>query len=150
MTTTLTPAERVLRAVMIDRARTAAAGDPCLTYTELGEEARKREMPGTYPMTNKPFRGMGEALGNIVRYEHALGRPLLTSLIVQQGSRRPGEGFIRLAEHLGRDVSAGEETFWRAEVAAVVEFWQDDDPTRISDAAFAKVLDELTRLRRDL
>ena len=39
--------------------------------------------------------------------------------------------------------SAGDEVFWKVEVDAVIEFWRDDDPTRITDAAFVRVLDQL-------
>lgn len=147
---TLTPSERILRYVLVDAAR--HADDPgTLTYTDLGRRAAEHsDWSFTYPMIEKPFRGMGEALGKVSIYEHSLGRPMITALVVQQQSQRPGEGFAQLARTLGRLTSEDAETFWRDEVASVREFWRDPDPTRILDAAMSLVLEQLRLIRRDL
>ena len=149
MKNALTPNERVLRAVMIARVREKEP-EITLTYSELGDRATEYGWTGVYPMLEPPFRGLGEALGNISRYEFSLGRPLLSAIIVKQESRRPGVGFFTmLAQPLGHDVS-DQESYWQSEIEALVDFWRDDDPTRITDAAFGRILEQLRRIRRDL
>ncbi len=145
---TLTPSERILRAVMIDGARHAEEPGT-LTYTDLGRRAAKHtRWSFTYPMIEKPFRGLGKALGKISTYEHSLGRPLITALVVQQQSGRPGEGFAQLARSLGRLTTDDEESFWLVEVESVREFWQDPDPTRILDAAVDRLTGQLRSIQR--
>lgn len=44
---------------------------------------------------------IGEKLGEISRHEHAMGRPLLSSLITHKaGKREQGDGFYKLCEEL--------------------------------------------------
>lgn len=43
---------------------------------------------------------IGEILGHISRYEHANGRPLISSVVVSR-SMEQGDGFFKLAEELG-------------------------------------------------
>lgn len=148
---TLTRAERLLRSILVGAARSDV--DPgTLTYTQLGQQAAQRpEWDFTSPMTVAPFRGMGRALAHICTYEHGLGRPMITALVVRQETQRPGEGFAQLARELGRlGVGDDAELFWSEELLSVRAFWKDDDPSRILDAGLNKLFDELRAIRRSL
>jgi hypothetical protein len=60
-----------------------------------------------------------ELLGQISRREDSEGRGMLSVVVVHQGGDgRPGPGFFRLAQELGRDVH-NREMFWVAEVGLV-------------------------------
>jgi hypothetical protein len=67
-------------------------------------------------------------LGEIARFEHAHGRPMLTSLIVHYGNdNNPGEGYFAIAKELGlysgsRD-SIKRLTFWANQVRLVYNHW---------------------------
>ena len=148
----LTQFEHAIRSVLIDHAQRAGAADPmtaCLTYTELGDELGDEH--GSYPMVKPPFRGLGEALGHVCMYEVERGRPMLTALVVQQGSQRPGDGFPQLARHLGFAVGntpADEVAFWRAELAEVVRVWAGGDPTALLDGGIEVILEELRTIKQ--
>ncbi len=144
----LTADERILRYVLINSARNAR--EEVLSYSELGLLAANAGFTASYPMIDPPFRGLGEALGNISRYEHAFGRPLLSAIVVTQATGLPGDGFVPMAAKLGRDVGPDPDSFCRAEMAAVLEFWCDPDPTRIIDAGLDRILTMLRSIRREL
>lgn len=44
---------------------------------------------------------IGRILGDISRYEHEQGRPLLSSLVISKGDSYQGDGFYKMAEELG-------------------------------------------------
>lgn len=150
----LNPAERVLRRVIIDAAKATPIDEGqsgLITYTELGAGAEALGFHWTYPMIVKPFRGMGAALGKIVTYEHSLGRPLLSALVVKEQSRRPGAGFSQIAATLGRMGAADDaEKFWSSEVEDVIAFWREAQDNLILDAAMGRALELLRLIRRDL
>jgi hypothetical protein len=148
----LTQFEHAVRSVLIAKAQGAEATDPitaCLTYTQLGAEVGSDH--GTYPMVIPPFRGMGQALGHVCMYEVERGRPMLTALVVQQGSQRPGEGFAQIGRQLGFDVGntpADEVAFWQEELAEVVRVWAGGDPTAFLDGGIGVLLDELRAIKQ--
>jgi hypothetical protein len=146
----LTPIEREIRRALIRRARQSHA-DPvkaCITYLQLGRAFDPfGDYEHKYPMSVPPFRGLGEALGHVSMYEADHGRPLLSSLVVQQESRRPGGGFTDLARHLQMEVT-DEEEFWVSQVELTVDFWSDDDPTRVTDAALERVVRDLVAIKK--
>jgi hypothetical protein len=139
-----------LRSTLIRVARDL--GHPgTLSYRELGLDAEAHGYKAHYPMTTPPFRGLGEALGAISRYEHDHGRPLISALVVREADGLPGPGFFELARQLGRNVGGDERAFFELERAAVLDFWRDrDDPTRALDAAMDVLLRELRRIRKEL
>jgi hypothetical protein len=148
----LTQFEHAIRSVLIDHVQRADATDPMtarLTYNQLGAEVGSGH--GNYPMVTPPFRGLGKALGHVCMYEVERGRPMLTALVVQQGSQRPGEGFARLGRQLEFEVDttpADEEAFWRSELAEVVRVWSAGDPTAFLDGGIGMLLDELRTIKQ--
>lgn len=111
------------RELLIRRAVDAGAGDPThalLTYAAFCNDVD----PGQRYWRPPRFGGVAKVLSRIGTYEHAGGRPLLTALIVQAGTRRAGSGFAELARRLGTEVTEDQEgSFWRAQVREVVRYW---------------------------
>jgi hypothetical protein len=148
----LTQFEHAVRSVLIAKAQGGNHEDPmtaCLTYSQLGDEVGPDH--GSYPMVTPPFRGLGEALGHVSMYEVERGRPMLTALVVQQDSQRPGAGFAQLGRQLGfsvGDTPADEVAFWRLELAEVVRVWAGDDPTAFLDGGIGVLLDELRTIKQ--
>jgi hypothetical protein len=63
-------------------------------------------------------------LGEICRDEDALGRGLLTVIVVHKhGDKRPGPGFFEVAHELGRDTT-DEDACWVAELNRVYGDWK--------------------------
>lgn len=60
--------------------------------------------------------------------EHAQGRPLLSTVVVFVGQRRPGAGFFQCARDLGRLTDEEPLTFWAAELQRVYAVWHDQTP----------------------
>jgi hypothetical protein len=76
------------------------------------------------------YHGLGKDLGDVSRYEHERGAPLLSALVVQAGIGRPGAGFAEMARELGYVIPPGaENSFWREELLRVVKFWHENDPS---------------------
>lgn len=147
----LTRFERSLRRHLIRQVSSASPDDrqaTCIGYGELGVEIDPDGLI-RHPMTRPPFRGLNHALGHISMYEVEHGRPMLTALVINKDTGEPGPGFVELAKHLGRRVD-DPATFWREELAAVVDFWTDDDPTRRVDAALERVIGELGSIKERL
>ena len=44
---------------------------------------------------------IGHLLGEISRYEHMQGRPMLSAVVVHKDNNKPGSGFFELAHELG-------------------------------------------------
>ena len=68
---------------------------------------------------------MVDLLGEISAEEHAVGRPLLSAVVVRKDEALPipGPGFYRLAKELG-SMSKGEDkvVFWKAEFRRVCTY----------------------------
>jgi hypothetical protein len=140
----LTPAERQLRAVMIDRAQSAKSSeDARVTYGDLAVHAFPDDPPN-------PHLALPIALGHVSMYEVEHGRPMLSALVVNQASGVAGEGFSKLGRHLGLEVVDDDESFWRWQLAEVIAFWRDPDPTRVPDALHDRLLAEIRSLKRKL
>ncbi|MEV7567834.1 hypothetical protein [Streptomyces tanashiensis] len=139
--------ERDLHRALTARAREADPEKPAearVTYKELGLLVDPEgDRSG---MSRPPFRTMFPALGNISAYEAERGRPLLSALVVAQGSGTPGPGFAEMAQHLGVNVRDPEE-YWAEELAAVVRFWSTHDPVLHLDAEITRLEGELAALR---
>ena len=89
----------------------------------LIEHASRRQIM-TYSGTGLNRNVVGKRLDDINRSEHEQGRPLLSVIVVRQGTTMPGEGFFTCARDLGRYV-AGEDraTFVKQERQAVFAVW---------------------------
>jgi len=71
---------------------------------------------------------LGEILGDISTSEHEHGRPMLSSLVVLSGIGYPGEGYFKLARHLGLHQGKGEFEdldFFVQEAKRVYGYWSD-------------------------
>lgn len=106
-------------------------------YDELVRVARNRGL--TYYSRVAPLVGLtmdreedrdqiARLLGEIARYEHQQGRPMLTSLVIHKGNdNNPGEGFYSIATEL--DIYSGSRdqlervTFWSNQVTGVHNYW---------------------------
>ncbi|HGM4787684.1 hypothetical protein [Stenotrophomonas maltophilia] len=69
-------------------------------------------------------------LGEIVLFEHANGRPMLTALVVHKGGdNNPGEGFFSAAEAIGIFSGSRNQlrrlTFWVNQVGLVYNHWSE-------------------------
>jgi hypothetical protein len=115
----------------------------------LIEAARDRRLL-TYPdvaiIMGLPRSGydMGRKVGAMAdainRFERDAGRPMLSALLVQTQSRRPGDGFYACAIQLGIVTGfaddASKRAFWEDERDKVYAYWtsSSDQPTTQSPA----------------
>lgn len=71
---------------------------------------------------------IAKKLGDIVFFEHAHDRPMLTALVVHYGNdNNPGEGFFSAAEKIGLFKGSRDPikrlTFWSNQVTLVHNLW---------------------------
>ena len=95
-----------------------------MTYGELNTAVAADRRQGD-PELRWPQRGFHDALGHVSMYEVEHGRPMLTAIVVTQETGQPGDGFWRLARHLGFEVR-DERQFWEDEVEALLDAWLGD------------------------
>jgi len=116
----------------------------CIIYCKLIDMARKTATPINYDpiaeiMGKSPGERMGKywpketghLLGEISDFEHSNGRPMLSALVINKGTEKPGEGFFKLARHLGKLKSVSEKDekpFWEQELQAVYDAWKEITP----------------------
>lgn len=63
-------------------------------------------------------------LGRISTYEHQLGHPMLSAVVLLKDKNSTGEGFFTLAEELGlHDGIVDDDRFLMTELAKVYEHW---------------------------
>ena len=112
-------AREEMRRVLITQAQ---EGQPT-SYSELVNRVRTiRLEPESY--------ALAAMLGEISEEEDALGRGMLTVLVVHKhGDPMPGQGFFDLAKKLGRDVS-DRERCWIEESRRVLDVWSRNRPPR--------------------
>jgi hypothetical protein len=88
-----------------------------ITYGELA----RRVSSISFPPDAHPFHSL---LGEISRSENIEGRGMLSVVVVRKGGDgRPGPGFFKLAQELGRDIS-DRDRFWAAEFDFVRQAWK--------------------------
>lgn len=147
----LTAYERRIRQALITAARRVDHGNTdaaLVTYGELDEL-----VPSNQTGNSKPGVGHGWvtpiriALYHVSAYEHQFGRPLISALVVRKDGRFPGDGFSKLVAQIWPEQTSNDQAFWEDHVRAVVEFWTDDDPYRVQDAAFGTLLHELADVK---
>lgn len=145
---TLTANEQKIHRVLLDRARAADPTKPfdaCLSYKALGHQIDPDGVSTS--MSRPPFRGgMFPALGHVSMYEVEHGRPMLSALVVTEGSKVPGPGFAELARHLQLKVE-NDETFWHEELDRTLRFWSAQDPVLVLDAAVDRLMGELQAIK---
>lgn len=66
---------------------------------------------------------IGELLDEINRYEFANNRPLISAVVVQKDSMRPGQGFFKLARSLGLFTGNNKESYYIQELKKVHSYW---------------------------
>lgn len=105
-------AKREARDVMVER----AARERTIAYSALaGKIHSVRFQPHEQPYFH--------FLGEISSEEDAAGRGMLTAVVVHlNGDMKPGPGFLKLAEQLGRDVRDG-DACWVNELTRVYKAW---------------------------
>ena len=71
---------------------------------------------------------MGRILGEVSRYEHEAGRPLLSAVVTRKDGE-PGKGFYALARELGMIAPrASRIAFWSQELKKVYDHWSARGP----------------------
>jgi hypothetical protein len=151
----LSAVEVGVRWSLIERAQAVDSRFPLrarVSYQNFCAENDPGERYWAYPR----FRGIGKVLGRISTYEHENGRPLLSSLVVQQASQQAGPGFAALGRQLGFGIPAGgERAFWVSQVEAVVGYWQEPgksasvpDPAAQALALVTNAAEQLEQARR--
>lgn len=71
-------------------------------------------------------REVGQILGEISECEHNNKRPLLSSVVVREDTKSPGEGFFKLARQLGKlEPNQDKATFWQNELQDVYNTWRE-------------------------
>lgn len=68
---------------------------------------------------------IGKILGEISTFEHNNGRPLISALVVHEGTDHEGEGFYKLAQQLGFGPwkSLRDRAFDAEQINLCFEFW---------------------------
>ncbi len=69
-------------------------------------------------------REVAGILRSISTAEHEAGRPLLSAVVVGARTGRPGKGFFKLAQRLGRYDGADDEAFFAQELRRVHAHWR--------------------------
>jgi hypothetical protein len=104
-------------------------------YQKLIEAAKKRKFVcykeiGKIMGIHKPGNYLGwetgRMLGEISKFEHEHGRPLLSAVVIRSDLKRPGDGFFKLAKELGKfkgESKEDQKKFWNRELQAVYTTW---------------------------
>ena len=92
-----------------------------IAYSDLLRQVKEIHLePDSY--------AVGPILGEVSESEDALGRGMLTVLVVHKGGdTRPGPGFFELAKKLDRDTSDIERC-WVEEFTHVLNVWSGPNP----------------------
>jgi len=105
-------AKEEMRQILIKRAQVRGM----IPYSELVSQIHTIQMePKSY--------ALAAMLGEISREEDAVGRGMLTVIVVHKsGDMQPGPGFFELAKELGRDTSDILKC-WVGELRRVYAYW---------------------------
>ena len=117
----LTQEQLRVREILIDRAKRAQT----ICYSDLVNLAKLN-----LDMTNPFHRALlGKVLGAISSFEHANGRPMLSSVVVSKETNSPSDGFYKLADELGHgDWRKLKQNLWGfQELKRAFEYWQGSD-----------------------
>ena len=100
------------------RLRAVARAGRTVTYNDL---AAVVGLDMDDPAAAREVAGILRAISTA---EHAAGRPLLSAVVVGAKTGRPGKGFFKLAQRLGRYDGAADRAFFAQELRRVHEHWQ--------------------------
>ena len=106
----------------------AAADNQEAVRDRLIEVARNRSLT-TYgelaPIAELPARSIGRLILDVIsRDEASEGRPMLSAVVVNANTGRPGGGFYQMACEFGRAASPNpDDAIWEAEREAAYEYW---------------------------
>lgn len=72
---------------------------------------------------------IGKILGEISSFEHENGRPLISAIVVHQGTGYEGDGFYKLAEELGFGPwrTLRDSAFDAEQINLCFEFWNNHE-----------------------
>jgi hypothetical protein len=119
----LSSIEERVRLYLIERAKLGNPSAPSsskVAYGTLCSAIDPEQRHWAWPR----YRGIGETLGRVSSFEHQHGRPLLSVMVVQTATWKPGEGFIGIAKGLGFHIPPGHEReFERHQLEEVVRYW---------------------------
>jgi hypothetical protein len=128
MSTTLTSFQQRLLEFLTDYLR-GGTKPTTLTY-----QAVARAMDPDVNPNDRRFKRLTRGLDCINQYEAEHDRPLPGAMVVRASDSQPGEGFYRSALKADREfddskppgshhVGASALAYWRAELAALIDFW---------------------------
>ena len=119
-----TPEDVQLTAALRRELQACARAGETVTYQEL---ARRVAFPGPHTIHRLTL-----LLEDMVRADHAAGRPLLAALAVSRVTGIPGRGFFQLLTELGRydgpDQGPQAATQHERELQAAVVYWGKAGP----------------------
>lgn len=103
----------------------AAEAGRYVTYTEAGE------IVGLTMRNPHHRRLIGQLLGQISTREAELGRPMLSSIVVNKDQKsKLGQGFYQLGEELRhKQVGEDPDSFAKSEAAKTFEYWRSSSTT---------------------
>ena len=99
------------------RLRAVARAGRTVTYNDL---AAVVGLDMDDPAAAREVAGILRAISTV---EHGAGRPLLSVVVVGVKTGRPGKGFFKLAQRLGRYDGADDEAFFAQELRRVHAQW---------------------------
>lgn len=107
-------AKREVKKILIKRAKMKGT----ISYSELVENIHSIEVKAR---SSRLFHLLDEVSSE----ENAKGRGMIAAIVVHKGGdTKPGSGFFKLAERLGRDTS-DELNCWRKELKKVHSYWSN-------------------------
>jgi hypothetical protein len=90
------------------------------SYTTYSDIAPLAELD----MDNPSHRDeIGQILGEISKYEHSQGRPMLSAVVIHRDNNMPGKGFFKLARELGVYAGSDDLKFYLDELKRVHQYW---------------------------
>jgi len=95
----------------------AARDEKTITYSDLVARLE------TTIALKAESRALADLLDEISKEQEARGRGMLSAVVVRKDTQRPGLGFFKLAQELGRDTSDSEKC-WVEEFNRVIAIWK--------------------------
>lgn len=132
--------QEIARNILID----CAKKEKLITYSDLVRKIRSVIPIDIGPHDLRLF----QLLGEISIEEDRNNRGMLSVVVIREVDQRPGPGFFKLAEQLGKIFSDSEkEEFWIAELKKVFDYWGNRSEFYVmtEDSVLGKVKDALQK-----